>query len=551
MNSETRRALSVHAHAPCNQSMEVIKDVVSGIVQNKPLSEVIQGVKQQRLANESTQARVNPIFDDLRGDAELHPRWHFCSTLGRTTPAPLDLYRMLRELTGTVPLEAHATLDDLSQQVNALRARIGQETATEQDLCLYLHFLGTMAQHVENSPSVYRVDLAADNDGVNGQVAGAHTVQYDSWHLERIITVLRLFMLHANPRDTLSAKQRIEQYQRCGDYLRELQTLCIAPSTGAKRMYRRPLTSLSSGSESEQRQQAQYPSARTFVELYMGGQAGIETRVHLCEAQRRHEIYRDLVERQLGESDDGLLAMGAIAEAYELARLASERQHKDNKLSHHTRFMQHMWTCKTNLAIAQREAKKGDTTALSEALQRVECISRLHRARSFDKRSFVLGAELVDLYNPMIRAADLAFRDWDQQLEGAGVHPPAREFVLEKASFAEKPSLYVTAMTQCAATLRAPLQLLDTLLRATTLLPALSCNTNGTTPCTTLAMQELMKHAKDGDSARLGALAMQEAWIEWILQLEAQGEFIMNVQYAELLLREKVKTREALARHKS
>lgn len=532
------------------RKMEVVKEVLSGIAQNRPLVDVIHGVKQQRMASEATQPRINPIFDDLRGDPELHPQWFFCSTLGRVTPQSLDLYRMMRELLGSVPAESRAALDDLSLQINTVRTRIGQETATEQDHCLYIHFLDTMARHVENSPVVYRVDLAADNDGVNGQVAGAHSVQYDSWQLERIVTVLRLFMLYANPRDTLSAKQRIEQFQRCGDYLRELQSLCSAPSAGGpKRVYRRPLTSLSSGSEAEQRQQAvQYPDARTFVELYLGGQAGIETRLHLCEAQRRQEIYRDLVDRQLGESTDGLLAMGAIAEAYDLARQASERQHKDNKMSHHANFMSHLWTCKTNLAIAQRDSKKGDIQALSEALQRVECITRMHRARPFDKRSFTLGTALFELYNPVVRTADQSLRDWDQQLQQAGVHPAERDFVLEKASFAEKPSSYIAAMQQCEGALRAPLQLLDALLRAN---PLSLSNLNISAPRMTPSMQELLRRASHGDSARLGALAMQEAWIEWILQLCAQGEFIMNVQYTELLQREQAKTRDALARHTS
>jgi hypothetical protein len=539
--------------------MESVKQVLSGIAQNKPLAEVFQGVQQARLISEVGARRVNPIFEDLRGDSELHPQWRFCVTLGRATPPALDMYRVMRELQAGhgVPQEAREPLDELSQQMSAVRALIGQETATERDFCLYLHFLNQVAPHLVNSPVTYRIELPADDDGVNGQLLAANVLQYDSWQIERLVTVLRLLQLHVNPREQLAPKQRLEQHQRCVDCLRELLRLCTQVMAGGPtdaRVYRRPLTSMSSGGGSGGGggdgtvEPVVQRDARAFVETCLGGLVGVEARMHLCEAQRREEVYRDLVERKLDGDQEGTLVMGAIIEAYEQARCAGENHNSENKLSHHTRFMRDLWFCRANLAIAQRLVGGGGQEALAEAVQRVECIARLHKARSFDKRSFTLDAALLQQYNAVIRHSDQAFRDWDHELYTKyRARPLACEFVIEKHQFTEKASSFALAMQKCTGgPLERQLQLLGAIQRAE-VLPLEHGGGGGID--LTQAMEELLGRAKHGDSARLGALAMQDAWIQWVLALVEQNEFIMDTQYVQLLQSGQRKTRDALARH--
>ncbi len=516
--------------------MEKIVDVVKGLAQNRPLSEVLE---LSQKTSESAQ-RLNPITDAL-GDTEIHAQWRFTAAYGRVVPPQLDLGRMVREMQGVAgPQEARAALDDLSRRVNVARTRIATEVASEEELHLYAAFAHTMTQLVQNSPALYHLELPADDDGVNGKVVGAQTLAYDAWHIEYLITVVRLLALHANARE-ISTRARIERQQKGVDCWRELLRHCQSlQSAPTGRVYRRPQNSLSS-ERARIHEAPQHIEARHFVERYLGGCAAVEARLRLVEAQRREEVYRDVCERGL-EAQEGGPALGAIIEAYTQAHAHSEKQHPTGKLTHHARFMRHFWLCRANLALARQQAERGDQEGLGEAVQRVEYVSKLHRAYVFDKRGFTVAPPVLEQYNPLILDNNRLFAEWDAQFtKQYGAGPASREFTIDAFAFAPKDSTYEAAVARAALPLQAGLSALRALLSGAPVSMPVERESG--------ALDALLQRVSDGDSARLAILETDAAWITWLLTLSEKEEFIMPVQFTEMLRDTQQRVNAALEAH--
>lgn len=352
------------------------------------------------------------IFEDNETTDVVHRDWYFSypGSRGKSITA-LDLPRLLKQFDMNRLVrgecDPNTVFTQFTQELNRLKKQCsGGEEAKEEELLCYLNSIDVLNKVFENNttPYSYSVRSADDNEPY-------YTIQSDKFLFEYLNTLIALLAHYNNQAieravDSVTAttEQTVKRdflrrasnlFHLSTEVLTEILNQCRAPRETHKLVYTEPLRSMGSASTEQQQQQQQSGNLplQEFICSFLGGEAAIEARIHLCNA-KKYEMINALFRLNTGmveeDSIDAKLArLSNIYHAYKQAYEAIRDCPLNKSLYNHCRFLSHVWFCRAQLLVV----KQSSAELLSLLQDHEETEDELNLAREHLARLLYVTAE--------------------------------------------------------------------------------------------------------------------------------------------------------------
>ena len=542
---------------------------------------------EPKVASVKTQRAKSTIFEDelmKQEDDRIHATWYFHTPIATRSVVTVDLLRLLKQFDiNQMGTDAKSLFTQFSSEVNRLKHLCVSQSAREEDILSYLNFIDVLNKVFENNSASYSYSVPSTDDS-----EPYYTIQSDKFLFEYLNTLLTLLAYYNNQaldiglermaatdtamkRDLLRAESRL--FHLCTEVFTEMLAQCAAPRAPHKLVYTEPPRSINRTTiaMNAERQTLNLP-LKEFVCSFLGGEASIEARLHLCTA-KKHEALSDLfmlaTRLDAEEAVDAAISrMSAIHNAYTQAYTCIADSELNKTLYDHARFMAHLWFCRTHLFIVKQSSR-----TLLEALQNHdETEQELNMARELLTRlMFVTDASMaiekndrvmLDLLDADLKKAYLTLLEelhtlcksfdvelWDnrhiKEMKGLNLTLPIPEVIKRQNSVladARKETLKKCiekqpAVIQAQQLLRV---LLDKLIQSTSndWLKTFSVGGVPTGESDIIVMDR---------SIRIGHLTEREWWLEYILSTYSlvDGQFVITADLHKVFTQELKAVRDA------
>lgn len=525
------------------------------------------------------------IFEDEPKDGPICSEWYFSAPLPDERIVTVDLQRLLKQfdLSKSGNTETRTLMSQFSNEVNRLKQRCSLEEPSEEDLLCYLNFVDVLNKVFENNTASYSYSVPSTDDK-----EPYYTIHSDKFLFEYLNVLLALLAHYNNQavdiriqrtlatnnsdvqtrRDFSNAEARL--FHLATEVLTELLAQCRAPREPHKLVYVEPLRSMNNTSSSSPAQSSSNNlPLKEFVCSFLGGEASIEARLHLCTAKKQEALFDIfMLNSTTLDRQDALAAQlsrsAIIHDAYKQAYLIIADSELNKALYQHCRFMAHMWFCGAHLSevkasaenlletLENHEETAAELKHAQDILARLMYVTKEGRIMEEKEKDILdsLNSDQEETFNRLVaelkkltKSFDVALYDnrrlKETKMKDSDFALPLPQVVKRQQSMfgeARKNAIKKCvdknpAILQCQQFLRT---LLDKLIQGTS-------NEwlrvfNNTTPSSSI--QEEAGPVMDR-SIRLGHLKEREWWLEYLLSLysEIDGEFssIPDVLYKRFI----------------